>query len=78
MDKYIYLWIHSTPTFFIHSFVDGHFDCFHILAIVNSAAYEHWDHAYFFFFTYTHYIYVFTLLFISGCTGSLLLRAGFL
>jgi len=24
--------------FFIHSFVDGHFGCFHVLAIVNSAA----------------------------------------
>lgn len=24
--------------FFIHSFVDGHLDCFHILVIVNIAA----------------------------------------
>ena len=24
--------------FFIHSSVDGHFGCFHVLAIVNSAA----------------------------------------
>ena len=86
MDKYIYLWIHSTPTFFIHSFVDGHFDCFHILAIVNSAAYEHWDHAYFFFFyiytlyLFLHFIIYFWLhwVFVAACRLSVVAVQGLL
>ena len=33
---YIYIYIYIHHIFFIHSSVDGHFGCFHVLAIVNS------------------------------------------
>ena len=35
---YIYIYIYIYHIFFIHSSVDGHLGCFHVLAIVNSAA----------------------------------------
>ena len=34
----IYTHTHTYYIFFIHSSVDGHLGCFHVLAIVNSAA----------------------------------------
>ena len=33
-----YFIVHMYHIFFIHSSVDGHLGCFHVLAIVNSAA----------------------------------------
>ena len=35
-EKYSIVSVHTIN--FIHSSVDGHIDCFHVLAIVNSAA----------------------------------------
>ena len=38
MTEYIYISVHMDHIFFIHSSVDGHLACFHVLSIVNSAA----------------------------------------
>ena len=38
VNIYIYIYTHTYHIFFIHSSVDAHLGCFHVLAIVNSAA----------------------------------------
>ena len=35
-EKYSIVYVYDS--FFIHSFVDGHLGCFHVLAVANSAA----------------------------------------
>ena len=39
--------VYMYHNFFIHSFVDGHLDCFHVLAIVNSATMSNGTHVFF-------------------------------
>ena len=40
MANFLLLWLNNIPlsscTHFLHSFVSGHFDCFHILVVYNA------------------------------------------
>ena len=86
--------IYMCHIFFIQLSVDGHLGCFHVLAIVNSAAMNIVVHVSFWIMFFSGYmpgsgiagsygssIFFFNLficVFIFGCFGSLLLCTGFL
>ena len=38
MCVHIYIYTHKHHVFLVHSSVNGHLVCFHVLAVVNSAA----------------------------------------
>ena len=48
--------VYMCHIFFIHSSVDGHLGCFHVLAIVNSAAMNTGVHIYFQIIDFSGYL----------------------
>ena len=55
---YIYIYIYTHHIFFIHSSVDGHLGCFHILAIVSNAAMNIKVHVSFQISVFVFFIYI--------------------
>ena len=57
----LFLWLNNIPlythhVFFIHSSLDGHLGCFHVLGVVNSAAVNVWVHVSFWIMVFSGYM----------------------
>ena len=53
---YTYIYIYTHHIFFIHSSVHGHLCCFHVLALVNSAAVNMGVHVSFWIMVFSGYV----------------------
>ena len=67
-------------TFFIHSSVDGHLGCFHVLIILNMAVYEHGEAC--IFSTFSGYVSsvcrVCILVYLGSCANSIFVFLSFI
>ena len=55
-DSFFFQYSAVYHVFFIHSSIDGHLGCVHTLAIVNSAASEHWGACIFSHYVFSRYM----------------------